>query len=81
MIAQRISELRPGERVAYDMRRSGAGVLALAEMDETIVLTQQKIDGKFIYYANKISLDSAEILERLKYGENIHTCFWKSNIP
>lgn len=80
MITDKIAMLQPGERIPYDIRRSGKAVYKMAEMDDTIVLTQQKIDRKFIYYANRISRDAADTLERLKDGESIHLCFWKSNI-
>ena len=75
-ILDKISALQPGERIPYSIHASGKAVYELAEVDETIVLTQQKIDGKFIYYVNRVSVKAADILEDLKEGPDIFSCFW-----
>lgn len=87
-IIEKILSLKPGERFPYDIRRSGKVVYKMAEMDDTIVLTQQKgakvsrSGGKrhsYTYYANRISTSTADVLDELSNGEDIGMCFWKSN--
>lgn len=87
-IVEKILALKPGERIAYNIRRDGVEVYALATRDCTVTLTQQKgvkisrSGGErhsYTYYANKISIPTADILDELSNGEDIGMCFWKSN--
>jgi hypothetical protein len=85
-IEEKIAALMPGERVHYGIKKDGAKVLAIASMDKTIELTQQRYekigtnrDGdyySYIYYVNRISDKAADILEDLKDGPDIFSCFW-----
>lgn len=88
-IVEKILSLKPGERIPYNVRRDGVEVYTLANRDCTVVLTQQKgakvsrSGGQrhsYTYYANRISIGAADLLDGLSNGEDIGMCFWKSNI-